>query len=41
METMTDYQFKMLLEMVLKILDGCKDIDEAKKTIDDLLKKEK
>ena len=42
-EIMTDKQFKTILEMVNMILDGCKDLDEAKrkvtKLIDDQAKK--
>ena len=30
---MTDKQFKTILEMVDKILDGCKDLEEAKKKV--------
>ena len=30
-EIMTDKQFKTILEMVDMILDGCKDLEEAKK----------
>lgn len=33
MEGMTDNQFSKILEMVLMILDGCKDLDEAKEKI--------
>lgn len=29
-EIMTDKQFKTILEMIGMILDGCKDLDEAK-----------
>lgn len=31
-EQMTDYQFQTLLKMMLEILDGYKDIEEAKKS---------
>ncbi len=34
---MTDKQFKIILEMVRMILEGCEDIDEAKKKIEKLL----
>lgn len=37
-EPMTDLQFKKLFEMVLMILDGCNDLDEAKAKIQKLLK---
>ena len=36
MEEMTDYQFKKLLEMVLEILKGSNDKDEAIKKIEAL-----
>lgn len=38
---MTDYQFRALLRMIAKVLDGCKDLDDAKEQIADLLTKEK
>ena len=37
-ENMTDLQFNKLFEMVLMILDGCKDLDEATEKIKKLLK---
>lgn len=37
-EGMTDRQFDKMLEMILLILEGCKDIEEAKGKIKDLLK---
>ena len=37
-EIMTDKQFNKILKMVEMILDGCKDIDEAKKKIKQLIK---
>lgn len=40
-QDMTDYQFQSLLRLVRQVLDGCKDLDEAKQRIDELLKKEK
>lgn len=40
-EGMTDFQFKTLLEMILKILDGSKDLEEAKAALNKLLKDEK
>lgn len=36
-ELMTDKQFKTILEMVNMILDGCKDLAEAKKKIQKLI----
>ena len=37
---MTDKQFQKILEMFSMILDGCKDLDEAKAKIADLLDRE-
>lgn len=34
---MTDKQFKTILEMVNMILDGCKDLDEAKEKVQHLI----
>lgn len=39
-ETMTDYQFKTILKMVLDILKNSKDIEEAAEKVDQLLKDE-
>jgi predicted ArsR family transcriptional regulator len=36
-EIMTDKQFKTILEMVDMILDGCKDLEEAKKKVQKLI----
>lgn len=36
-ETMTDKQFKTILEMVDMILDGCKDLEEAKRKVQKLI----
>ena len=36
-EVMTDKQFKTILEMVDMILDGCKDLEEAKKKVKKLI----
>ena len=36
-DVMTDKQFKTILEMVDMILDGCKDLDEAKKKVQKLI----
>lgn len=37
MKEMTDKQFKTILEMVDMILDGCEDLDEAKRKIQKLI----
>lgn len=37
MEDMTDKQFDKILKMVSMILDGCKDLDEAKEKVKELL----
>lgn len=37
---MTDKQFQKILEMFSMILDGCKDLDEAKAKVAELLDKE-
>lgn len=36
-QAMTDKQFKTILEMVDMILDGCKDLDEAKRKVQKLI----
>ncbi len=36
-EKMTDFQFKAILKMVLEILNGSKDIEEAKEKIQALI----
>ncbi|MBQ7677163.1 MAG: hypothetical protein IJT32_02905 [Lachnospiraceae bacterium] len=36
MDYMTDLQFGKILQMVGMILDGCKDLDEAKRKIKEL-----
>ena len=36
-QAMTDKQFKTILEMVDMILDGCKDLDEAKQKVQKLI----
>ncbi len=36
-EGMTDKQFKTILEMVDMILDGCKDLEEAKQKVQRLI----
>lgn len=37
MDNMTDKQFKTILEMVDMILDGCKDLEEAKQKVQKLI----
>ena len=34
---MTDKQFDKIIKMISMILDGCKDLDEAKKKVNELL----
>ena len=41
MEEMTDKQFDKILKMVAMILDGCKDLEEAREKVNELLEKEK
>lgn len=41
MENMTDKQFDKILKMVSMILDGCKDLDEAKLKVKELLEEQK
>lgn len=36
-QEMTDKQFKTILEMVDMILDGCKDLEEAKRKVQKLI----
>lgn len=36
-QEMTDKQFKTILEMVDMILDGCKDLEEAKQKVQKLI----
>lgn len=40
-DLMTDKQFKTILEMFGMILDGCKDIEEAKEKVQKLLEEQK
>ncbi len=40
MDGMTESQFNKLLKMVAMILDGCKDLDEAKKKVAELVGQE-
>ena len=35
-EIMTDKQFDKIIRMISMILDGCKDLDEAKKKVNEL-----
>lgn len=35
-EIMTDKQFDRIIKMISMILDGCKDLDEAKKKVNEL-----
>lgn len=39
MEDMTDRQFDTMLKMFGMILDGCKDLAEAKEKVEELLNK--
>ena len=41
MENMTDKQFDKILKMVSMILDGCKDLEEAKQKVAELLEDKK
>lgn len=41
MNEMTDKQFDKILKMVSMILDGCKDIEEAKEKVAELLEEQK
>lgn len=41
MEDMTDRQFDKILKMVSMILDGCKDLDEAKAKVKELTEDQK
>lgn len=36
-EVMTDRQFRTILEMVHMILDGCRDLEEARKKVQKLI----
>ena len=39
-DVMTDKQFKIILQMVDMILDGCKDLEEAKQKVQALIKEQ-
>jgi len=41
MEVMTDRQYEGIMQMIGMILDGCKDLEEAKKKIEELRKDKK
>lgn len=41
MEQMTDKQFDKILKMVSMILDGCKNLEEAKEKVSELLEDQK
>lgn len=41
MENMTDKQFDKIMTMVSMILDGCEDLEEAKKKIKELSEDQK
>lgn len=41
MEEMTDRQFDKILKMVSMILDGCKDLEEAKEKVAELITDQK
>lgn len=36
-EIMTDKQFDKIMQLVRMVLDGCKDLDEAKEKVDKLI----
>ncbi len=38
-DVMTNEQFETILEMMRMILDGCEDIETARKKVDELIKK--
>ncbi len=40
-EVMTDKQFDKILQMIRMVLDGCKDLDEAKRKVDQLMEESK
>ncbi len=40
MEEMTDNQFDKIISMILMILEGCKDLEEAKNKLKGLLNKD-
>lgn len=36
-DVMTDKQFDKIIKMIRMVLDGCKDLDEAKEKVDELM----
>ncbi len=36
---MTDKQFDKIIKMIRMVLDGCKDLEEAKRKVDELIEK--
>jgi len=38
---MTDKQFDKIIKMIRMVLDGCKDLEEAKRKVDELMQDEK
>ncbi len=40
-DTMTDKQFDKIIQMIRMVLDGCEDLEEAKKKIDLLMENSK
>jgi len=38
---MTDKQFDKIIKMIRMVLDGCKDLDEAKEKVDELMEDQK
>lgn len=38
-DVMTNEQFETILEMIRMILDGCNDIETARKKVDELIRK--
>lgn len=41
MDVMTDKQFDKIMQMIRMVLDGCKDLEEAKKKVDQLMENRK
>lgn len=39
-DSMTDYQFKSIIKMVLKIMDGKENLEDAKKEVAELIDEE-
>ncbi len=40
-DSMTDKQFDKIIKMIRMVLDGCKDLDEAKEKVDELMEDQK